>query len=137
MKIQHPIKGKIIISQGFGENPDIYQRFGLPGHNGIDYACRVGTAVLACFDGEVVRVEKHPSYGNIVKIMHKGGYFSLYAHLEEQKVKIGDKVKKGDVVALSGTTGFSTGPHLHFGLQSATEGKKNYLYYVDPAGYVE
>lgn len=129
-KIAQPLKDPVV-TQEFGENPDIYGKFGLPGHNGRDYGCKIGTLILACADGVVVKSEKHPSYGNIVKLKHQDGYFSLYAHLNESKVILNQAVKQGDVIALSGNTGFTSGPHLHFGIQ-AKDGKKEYLYYIDP-----
>lgn len=134
LKLIKPFYGKadFPITQNFGENPSVYQRFGLPGHNGIDFGCPKGSEICACADGIVVLSEKHKAYGNIIKIKHKNGYFTLYAHLSKNFVVVKEKVKKGEIIGLSGSTGFSTGPHLHFGLQSATKGQKAYNYYIDP-----
>lgn len=125
------------ISQGFGQNPEVYQRFGMPAHNGLDYACPEGTKITACADGNVVKSELHTAYGNIVKIKHNGGYFSLCAHLSKRLVNVGENVKKGDLIALSGSTGYSTGPHLHFGIQSVIDGTQPYNYYTNPEPFFD
>jgi len=120
------------ITQGFGANPAVYSKLGMPGHNGLDFGCPAETRLCAPADGVVINSELHKSYGNIVKIKHNGGYFTLFAHMNKCLVKVGDAVKTGDLIGLSGMTGFSTGPHLHFGLQSVKEGTKPYNYYIDP-----
>jgi murein DD-endopeptidase MepM/ murein hydrolase activator NlpD len=134
IKLRSPFYGKDKhpLTQGFGENPEVYQRFGLPAHNGLDFSCPEGTKLVACADGIVVMSKTHSSYGEIVKIKHKDGYFSLYCHLSKRLVREGETIKSGDFIGLSGSTGFSTGPHLHFGLQSIQEGTKPYNYYIDP-----
>ena len=108
-----------IITQGFGENPELYKRFGLPGHNGIDFGVPIGTPVRAAADGKVIAVGDDPQgYGLYVKIQHNN-FQTLYAHLSiNQAVRIGQMVKAGDVIGMSGSTGYSTGPHLHFELRT-------------------
>ena len=120
IKLKYPfVKGESYpITQSFGANPSIYQRFGLPAHNGLDFGCPEDTRLVACAKGVVLMSQKHKAYGNIVKIKHAGGYYTLYAHLNKRFVMPGEEVKEGDVIGLSGNTGYSTGPHLHFGLQS-------------------
>lgn len=86
-------------------------------HSGIDFAYPHRTPIQAAADGEVVFSGRKGGYGNTVLIKHADGYTSLYAHADENLVKVGTKVKKGDVIALSGSTGKSTGPHLHFELK--------------------
>ncbi len=83
-------------------------------HKGLDMAYAKGTPIQAAADGEVVFSGKKGGYGNTVVIQHAKGYTSLYGHADENIVKVGEKVKKGAVIAYSGSTGHSTGPHLHF-----------------------
>jgi murein DD-endopeptidase MepM/ murein hydrolase activator NlpD len=88
-------------------------RWGRP-HTGLDIALNVGDPVHAAFDG-VVRVAKYNGgYGNMVLIRHYNNLETLYGHMSEIKVKVGQVVKAGDVIGLGGSTGHSTGPHLHF-----------------------
>lgn len=83
-------------------------------HLGVDFAMPVGTPVLAVGDGEVVVSKRDGSAGNYVAIRHGCQYMTRYMHLKKLLVKSGQKVKRGDRIALSGNTGRSTGPHLHF-----------------------
>lgn len=83
-------------------------------HMAIDLAAKEGTPIKATNDGIVVLAESLYLTGNSIYIDHGMGLFSQYAHLSELRVKAGDRVKKGDIIGLVGTTGFSTGPHLHF-----------------------
>jgi murein DD-endopeptidase MepM/ murein hydrolase activator NlpD len=84
-------------------------------HTGIDIAAPLGTPVLAAADGIVVGVA-HTSvgYGNYVMIAHGGGVITLYAHLLETDVSLGDRVARGKKIGLEGSSGLSTGPHVHF-----------------------
>ncbi|MDO5760443.1 MAG: M23 family metallopeptidase [Bacteroidota bacterium] len=83
-------------------------------HTGVDIALDVGDTIYAAFDG-VVRVSKYNGgYGNMVLIRHYNNLETLYGHMSVLKVKVGQKVKAGDVIGLGGSTGRSTGPHLHF-----------------------
>jgi hypothetical protein len=108
------------ITQQYGERPEAYAQFGLRGHNGIDIGVPVGTPVKAVADGVVAFTDTDPSYGIYLRIWHKALHcYSFYAHLSAVKVKVGDVVKQGQVVALSGNTGNSTGPHLHYELRLA------------------
>ena len=100
-----PYKG--IKTSGYG------WRWGRP-HTGIDIALKTGDPVYAAFDG-VVRVAKYNGgYGNMVLIRHYNNLETLYGHMSAIKVKVGQKVKAGDIIGLGGSTGNSTGPHLHF-----------------------
>lgn len=85
-------------------------------HHGTDFGARKGTPLLAVNDGRVSFSGWMRGYGNVVKIRHAGGYESLYAHQSRRRVKVGQKVKKGQIIGYVGSTGRSTGPHLHFGL---------------------
>ena len=83
-------------------------------HQGIDLPLSTGTPVAAAFDGKV-RISSYVSgYGNLVVLRHANGLETFYAHLSEAKVQSGDWVSAGDIVGLGGSTGRSTGPHLHF-----------------------
>ena len=89
-------------------------------HKGTDLAAAVGTPVAACAAGTVEESGYSPSYGNFIKIRGEN-YTYLYAHLSELKAQKGDSVQQGDTVALSGSTGQATGPHLHFELYKGDE----------------
>ena len=88
-------------------------------HLGIDYAARRGTPVIAAGSGTIVWCSRMGSYGNLIKIRHADGYETRYAHLKSFRRGIyrGKHVKKGQTIAYVGTTGRSTGPHLHFELR--------------------
>lgn len=98
-------------------------------HKGIDIGVPTGNKIVAAADGEVVIATYSASAGNYVMISHGGDVATVYMHMSEIKTDVGKEVKKGDVIGLSGSTGYSTGPHLHFGLR--IDGS-----YVDPLGYV-
>jgi len=83
-------------------------------HTGIDIGARKETDILSAADGTVIRTAYSYGYGNYVMVDHGGGVVTLYAHSCKILVKVGDKVKRGDVLALVGTTGCSTGYHIHF-----------------------
>ena len=85
-------------------------------HHGTDFGARRGTPILAVNAGKVIYAGRMGGYGNVVKIRHDGGYVSLYAHQSRIRTKKGKYVKKGQVIGYVGSTGRSTGPHLHFGL---------------------
>ena len=85
-------------------------------HHGTDFGAKRGTPLLAVNSGKVIFSGRMRGYGNVVKIKHNGGYVSLYAHQSRRRVKRGQWVKKGQIIGYVGSTGRSTGPHLHFGL---------------------
>jgi murein DD-endopeptidase MepM/ murein hydrolase activator NlpD len=82
-------------------------------HHGVDFATKVGTKVSAVAAGVVMQSEPRGSYGELIVIRHTSGWESRYAHLSARKVKTGTRVKAGQLIALSGNSGRSTGPHLH------------------------
>lgn len=132
------------VTQWFGENPDLYARFGLLGHNGIDIVRPWGTTMFALEDGEVVSTKNEPDgFGMNVRILsdnkNKNGNYNLwvYGHNSKNLVEVGQKVKKGDPIALMGNTGFVVsgdtpywknnpyaGTHVHLGLREATRPTK-------------
>ncbi len=83
-------------------------------HEGIDFLVDTGTPIHAAAAGIVVVAYFHPQYGNMIDIDHGNGFISRYAHASKLLVKVGDLVQRGAVIALSGSTGRSTGPHVHF-----------------------
>ena len=85
-------------------------------HNGTDFATPTGTKVFSTGDGTVARVGNHPFAGRYVDIQHGGQYKTRYLHLHRVLVRRGQTVRRGQAIALSGNTGRSTGPHLHFEL---------------------
>jgi murein DD-endopeptidase MepM/ murein hydrolase activator NlpD len=106
-----PVRG--ILTDGFGGRSDPFT--GEPGtHNAVDISSAVGQPVRAPADGIVVKSEWANGYGNVVYIAHGYGYSTRYGHLSNFAVKPGDHVKRGDVIGRVGSTGRSTGPHLHY-----------------------
>ncbi|MES2634564.1 MAG: M23 family metallopeptidase [Pseudomonadota bacterium] len=109
---QQPVKGSHLGSS-FGWRLDPFTgRSAL--HTGLDFQADPGTPILAAAGGVVVTQEAHPAYGNMVEIDHGNNLVTRYAHASRTWVKIGDLVKRGQKIAEVGTTGRSTGPHLHF-----------------------
>jgi murein DD-endopeptidase MepM/ murein hydrolase activator NlpD len=86
-------------------------------HTGVDYACKVGTEIVAVADGKIENASWGASYGTQLVQKVEGGWV-IYAHLSKALVKAGDKVKEGQVIAHSGNTGNSSGPHLHFEMRN-------------------
>ena len=83
-------------------------------HHGIDLAAPIGSVIRAITDGVVVYADPHGGYGNFVVLKHAHGLTSHYGHCNKLRVKVGQRVRGGDIVATVGNTGVSTGPHLHF-----------------------
>lgn len=83
-------------------------------HSGMDIAAPTGSSILAANDGIVIKSSYSTSYGNMIMIDHGGGITTLYAHGSERVVDVGDEVVRGQLIMKSGSTGWSTGPHLHF-----------------------
>ncbi len=83
-------------------------------HEGVDFMVPVGTPIHASASGMVVYADTHPDYGNMVEIDHGNQVITRYAHASRLLVKVGQMVRRGQEIALSGSTGRSTGPHLHF-----------------------
>lgn len=101
-------------TQGFGGNYDIYKQFGLMGHNGLDFAYEDGTGVYASHDGTVnFQEDSMKGLGAVVADSEKK---TIYWHLKSY-VGSNREVKQGELIGLGDSTGFSTGPHLHYGLK--------------------
>ena len=104
-----PVKAKVTSAYGKRESDEIVSA----DHSGIDLGVVVGTTVLAAMEGTVTVVSNEGEYGTHVKIVNKD-VTTIYAHCSKILVKKGAKIKKGQKIALSGNTGNTTGPHLHF-----------------------
>jgi len=106
-----PTKGWVSCGYGMRDDPFTgYRRM----HHGLDIANNRGTSIVATADGKVTKVYYSNSHGRIVVVDHGYGFVTRYAHLHKAKVKVGQKVKRGDQIALMGSSGYSTGPHLHY-----------------------
>ncbi|SDN33770.1 Rod binding protein [Desulfonauticus submarinus] len=110
-----PVNGRI--SSGFGWRLDPFTAT-RAWHSGVDIAVPIGTEVRACMSGKVVFAGEKSGYGNLVIIKHKNGIASYYAHNSKLLVEKGQFVRFGQKIALSGDSGRSTGPHLHFELRN-------------------
>lgn len=122
-----PVRARI--TSGFG-----YRRHPMGGgrrmHNGIDLAAPYGTSVRAAADGTVSRAGYNGALGRYVYVRHANGYETRYGHLSARLVKTGQKVSQGDAIGREGSTGNSTGPHLHFEIRK--DGRAlNPTYYLD------
>lgn len=139
--LQWPVDSRRV-NQRFGENPDWYQKFGLPGHEGVDLQAPMEANVYAAAGGRVVQADsgmEHP-YGLHVRLEHEvnGRLFqTIYAHLVEVFVVVGEVVALGQRIGLADSTGNSTGSHLHFGLKIRGEQTPGYpSEFVDPLPYM-
>jgi murein DD-endopeptidase MepM/ murein hydrolase activator NlpD len=135
MQLIYPVRD-VKISQGFGPSVIDYSRFGLKGHNGIDFTGKIGDEILAVADGTVIYVGyEAEGYGHFVLIDH-GQYVGVYAHLKKILVNVGQHVFQGKQIAEMGSSGNSTGPHLHFGIRPKVYDRNDgYLGYVDPMSF--
>lgn len=124
-KLYWPVNGKI--SSGFGYRTSISgtKRF----HSGLDLYAPINTPIYACESGEVLKAEYHGGYGYSILIYHGGGIATFYAHLSGFAVSVGQHVSRGQLIGYVGTTGYTTGPHLH--LEVRINGTAQ-----DPIGYL-
>ncbi|MEU0334947.1 M23 family metallopeptidase [Streptomyces sp. NPDC006193] len=127
-----PVK-KYTLSAGFAQSGSHW----VAKHSGQDFAVPTGTEVVAAHGGTVVKAGPNgagdgPAYGNAIVIKHGSGLYSQYAHLSRIDVKIGQVVRTGQHIALSGSTGNSTGPHLHFEIRTTP----NYGSAIDPVAFL-
>ena len=114
--LRYPFKGHHRVSSPFNlarRHPITHR---ISPHKGVDFAMSVGTPVYATGDGVVTRVKNHRYAGKYIEIQHEGRYLTRYMHLSRITVRRGQKVQRGERIALSGNTGRSTGPHLHYEL---------------------
>jgi murein DD-endopeptidase MepM/ murein hydrolase activator NlpD len=126
LPVGSPLEGKL--NSKFGYRKDPYRsKFGF--HSGIDIDADYGEQVVATADGTVTKAGWHHSYGKTVIVDHKDGYETLYGHLSAVTVKEGEKVAVGEVIGKAGSTGRSTGTHLHY--EVVKNGKR-----IDPSNYL-
>jgi len=114
MFLKAPVAFKYI-SSGFTFGARYIEAFNIAtGHRAVDYAATYGTPIRAVGDGTVIFAAYNGAYGNMVKIRHNGTYQTNYGHMSKFAVKKGAKVRQGDVIGYVGSTGLSTGPHVHY-----------------------
>ena len=126
-----PTKYKVV-TQAFGINPQWYERFGLPGHEGIDMRAPLNSPIYAVWRGTVSRVGWYAAYGNHIRLSHTIGeniYESVYAHFERPTHwAVGMTVQRGQIIGDADSTGNSSGSHLHFSLKQFSGEKPNTFY---------
>ena len=121
-----PVSGRISSPYGWRIHPILgYSKF----HTGIDFAAASGTSVKAVKGGVVILAKYNSSYGNYIIIDHGNGISSLYAHLKGFNTSLGSRVSQGQTIGFVGSTGMSTGPHLHFEIRVNGE-------HVNPENYI-
>ncbi len=108
-----PVRGDYRISSGFGIRNDPFTG-GLAMHEGLDFTANTGTQVIATAKGTVTRSGWDFGYGNVIEVQHAEGFSTRYAHLSKRIAQVGDTVDRGSVLGEVGSTGRSTGPHLHY-----------------------
>lgn len=127
-----PVEGVLTSAYGERENPILRKQ---ENHNGVDIAVAEGTDVLAVKSGVVTEVRNSATYGKVLTYETEDGYTVMYAHLSAVLVQEGGSIRQGQVVAKSGNTGLSTGPHLHYSLWLG-ETLLNPAEYLSSAGVV-
>ena len=118
-----PVKNEDLkrMASGFGYRNDPFTKI-RKFHAGMDFSAKTGTPIYATGDGEIARADAGATgYGNHIVIRHGFGYETLYAHLSKYKARVGQKVKRGDIIGYVGSTGRSEAPHLHYEVKK--EGK--------------
>jgi len=113
LPLARPMAGDHDFTSNFGYRTDPFTR-GLAMHTGVDFRAETGSPIMATAPGKVVAAEYNGGYGNMVEVEHANGLSTRYAHMSAISVSIGQMVKAGTVVGRVGTTGRSTGPHLHY-----------------------
>ncbi|GAF71974.1 unnamed protein product, partial [marine sediment metagenome] len=124
--MRRPLK-QVFVTQHFGDNPKVYNPFGMKGHNGIDFRAPVGTEIFSAISGKIQNIKNETGYGLHIK-QRNWKHEVVYAHMMSFACKNGDHVAEGNLIGYSGNSGFSSGPHLHFGVRERTilGGVKNY-----------
>lgn len=150
----HPVQevpnDPVYITQYFGENPAMYSKYGMKGHNGIDYRTRFWDSplghryIVAAKDGKVIEAKWDGGYGNFIRLEHdldgSGSEQTVYGHLKRFYVRLGENVIQGQRIGLSDNTGASTGPHLHWGYRPKGWKKiyeNGYKGYIDQIKFVK
>ena len=126
-----PVRGLITAGYGYRVSPFTGQR---EMHEGLDIATSFGTPIMATADGVVSFVGPLAAFGNVVFINHGHGFTTFYAHTSSARVKEGQQVKRGQIIAYVGTSGRTTGPHVHYEVQVNGATVNPLKYIVDPSG---
>ncbi len=124
-----PVSNPVLSSPYGGRDSPL--GFGAEFHRGLDFANPAGTPIMAIADGKVLISGMHYSWGNYIVIQHANGQCSLYAHQSQRIAQVGDTVKQGDKIGLIGSTGDSTGAHLHLEIAKSSDLSQGNL--IDPA----
>jgi murein DD-endopeptidase MepM/ murein hydrolase activator NlpD len=101
------------VTSGFGIRNDPFTGQ-LAMHEGLDFVAEIGSPIVATAAGSVTRSGWDTAYGNVIEVSHVEGFVTRYAHLSKRMVEVGQKVQRGEIIAQLGSTGRSTGPHLHY-----------------------
>src|SRR5215210_8057753 len=122
-----PVTGDI--TDGFGVRHNPFGGEGRESHEGLDISVDFGTPVASTADGLVIHASPYAGYGNLVIIYHSNGITTRYGHLSKITVEVGQRIKRGEQIGLAGSTGRSTGPHVHYEIRENDQP-------VDPTRYV-
>ncbi len=140
MQLRYPLD-KILITQNFGDRPDVYIRFNMKGHNGLDFRTQWDDSkdgkrpVYAAANGIVIECGDQGSggYGKFVRLRHSDGSETVYGHLSDWEVRVNQSVFVGKQIGVSGNTGFSSAAHLHFGYRPSHPDMNNgFKGYINP-----
>lgn len=160
LELFFPLQKPYFISQYFGENKiPLYKELGMLGHNGFDIVCPLGRPVYASHDGQIVYAGQDGKEGigivirtneQFLDISGQPQWFkTLYWHLlPNVAIKVGQQVMVGDLIGYADTTGYATGPHLHWGLKPQYQGENDWAWWnsesqngykgaIDPAPYIQ
>jgi murein DD-endopeptidase MepM/ murein hydrolase activator NlpD len=109
--MQRPVLGHLTSTFGMRMHPILgYSRM----HQGVDFGAPMGAPIVAATDGVIAFAGRHGGHGNYVRISHSGGIATGYAHMSRIIAKVGERVRQGQLIGYVGSTGLSTGPHLHY-----------------------
>ena len=126
-----PVKG--YITDGFGSRRNPFGGEGREVHEGLDIAVDFGTPVAATADGLIVYAAPHAGYGNLVIVYHNNGITTRYGHLSKITVEAGQRIRRGDQIGHAGSTGRSTGPHVHYEIRENDQAVDPVRYVAEPA----
>jgi murein DD-endopeptidase MepM/ murein hydrolase activator NlpD len=131
-----PVRGQVVLSSGFGGRPDPFtgQR---AFHSGLDLRTAYGTPVHAAASGEVTEIGQEGEFGLTVHLTHGYGFETVYCHLSSASVRPGQQVRRGDTIGAVGTSGRSTGPHLHYEVHVGGAARDPWAYILTPRALID